>query len=178
MTAPHSHGRGARPNPIQWIGYTLGRRLPDSMREWVRNDLTGNHATTRHMIRGMVPFLPLFTAFLLLPGAVWLRGSTALLALLLALFYCAVYMPVNRSRRLTQHGLPAVYQPTSRIRPNSISIGPNARPTSPITRDSYNSARLVTLARLRTVEDTLAIRLDAYETRALAFGVIGSTERQ
>lgn len=107
MIAPRARGRGARPNPIQWIGYTLGRRLPDSKREWVRNDLTGRHATTRHMIRGMVPFLPLFTAFLLLPGAVWLRGSTALLALLLALFYCAVYMPVNRSRRLTQHGLPA-----------------------------------------------------------------------
>jgi len=107
MTALFTHGRRARPNPIQWIGYTVGRRLPDSMREWVRNDLTGNHATARHMIRGMVPFLPLFTTFLLLPGAAWLRGSTALLALLLALFYCAVYMPVNRSRRLAQHGLPA-----------------------------------------------------------------------
>ncbi len=75
MTALTSRGHGTRPNPIQWIGYTLGRRLPDSMRDWVRNDLTGNHATARHMIRGMVPFLPLFTAFLLLPGAVRLRAD-------------------------------------------------------------------------------------------------------
>ncbi len=34
-----------RPNFLQYIGYCYGRRLPDSMRDWVRNDLAGKGAT-------------------------------------------------------------------------------------------------------------------------------------
>lgn len=96
-----------RPNPIQWLGYACGLRLPDSMREWVRRDLTGKYATPRHLVRGMVPFTPLFVVFLLFPGPLWLRGAMVLLALLLALFYCAAFMPMNRAHRLAKHGLPA-----------------------------------------------------------------------
>ncbi|MBF6168082.1 DUF5313 family protein [Streptomyces gardneri] len=96
-----------RPGPIQWIGYALGRRLPDSMREWVRDDLTGRFAAARHVLRGMVPFTPLFAALLLFPGELWLRGAMVLLALLLALFYTVAFMPMNRAHRLAKHGLPA-----------------------------------------------------------------------
>ncbi|MEV6325159.1 DUF5313 family protein [Nocardia sp. NPDC051787] len=96
-----------RPNPVQWIGYAFGRRLPDSMREWVRDDLTGRYAAIRHVVRGLVPFTPLFAAFLLFPGELWLRGAMVLLALLLALFYTIAYMPMNRAHRLAKHGLPA-----------------------------------------------------------------------
>ncbi|BDU02094.1 DUF5313 family protein [Nocardia sputorum] len=96
-----------RPGPLQWIGYAFGRRLPDSMLEWVRDDLTGRFAATRHVLRGMVPFTPLFAAFLLFPGELWLRGAMILLALLLALFYTVAYMPMNRAHRLAKHGLPA-----------------------------------------------------------------------
>ena len=95
-----------RPNPMQWIGYAFGRRLPATMRDWVANDLTGDHAFRRHLIRGMVPFVPIFVLFTMLPGPAWLRGATLLLGLLLALFYCAAYMGQNRARRLHVHGLP------------------------------------------------------------------------
>ncbi|MFC8532192.1 DUF5313 family protein [Nocardia sp. NPDC057227] len=95
-----------RPGPIRWIGYAFGRRLPDSMRDWVRRDLTGDHAAARHVLRGMVPFTPLFAAFLLFPGELWLRGSMVLLALLLALFYTVAFMPMNRAHRLAKHGFP------------------------------------------------------------------------
>lgn len=99
-----------RPGPIQWIGYACGRRLPDSMQDWVRNDLTGDHAVVRHVLRGMVPFVPIFLAFLLFPGPLWLRGAMILLALFLAVFYCVAYMAENRSRRLEKHGLPPELQ--------------------------------------------------------------------
>ncbi|UGT60259.1 DUF5313 family protein [Nocardia asteroides] len=95
-----------RPGPIRWIGYAFGRRLPDSMRDWVRRDLTGDHAAARHVLRGIVPFTPLFAAFLLFPGELWLRGSMVLLALLLALFYTVAFMPMNRAHRLAKHGFP------------------------------------------------------------------------
>ncbi|MBF6101208.1 DUF5313 family protein [Nocardia cyriacigeorgica] len=96
-----------RPNPIQWLGYACGRKLPDSMRDWVRNDLTGKYAFPRHVLRGLVPFVPLFAVFLFFPGELWLRGSMVLLALLLALFYTVAFMPMNRAHRLAKHGLPA-----------------------------------------------------------------------
>ncbi|MRH89138.1 hypothetical protein GFY24_17055 [Nocardia sp. SYP-A9097] len=96
-----------RPNPIQWIGYSCGMRLPDSLQEWVRNDLTGTFAVPRHLVRGMFPLLPIFAAFLLFPGELWLRASMILLAVLLAAFYIIAYMPMNRAHRLGKHGLPA-----------------------------------------------------------------------
>ncbi|QBJ98629.1 hypothetical protein ERC79_09240 [Rhodococcus sp. ABRD24] len=96
-----------RPNPFQWIAYSCGRKLPDSMQEWVRNDLVGDYAVPRHMIRSMVPFIPVFAAFFLFPGPLWLRGSMVLLGVLLALFFSAAYMEQNRRRRLEKNGLPA-----------------------------------------------------------------------
>ncbi|WP_330183486.1 DUF5313 domain-containing protein [Nocardia sp. NBC_01503] len=97
-----------RPTFPEWLGYTVGRPMPDDLRDWVLHDLTGKHAYTRHLIRGMVPFLPIFAAFaLFFPGPAWIRATMILLSLILALFYCAAYMAPNRAHRLTQHGLPA-----------------------------------------------------------------------
>ena len=36
-----------RPNVIEYIRYCYGRPLPDSMRDWVRNDLAGKGAAAR-----------------------------------------------------------------------------------------------------------------------------------
>ncbi|MGU3432969.1 DUF5313 family protein [Actinomycetes bacterium M1A6_2h] len=99
-----------RPNPIQWIGYAAGRTLPPSMQDWVRNDLVGPMAVPRHLARNMVLFSPVFAAFLLFPGELWLRGAMILLGVLLALFYTAAYMEQNRMRRLERHGLPPTLQ--------------------------------------------------------------------
>ena len=68
-----------RPGPIQWLGYAVGRKLPDSMQDWVRNDLVGDWAVPRHLIRSMVPFVPVFAAFFLFPGPLGLRASMVLL---------------------------------------------------------------------------------------------------
>ncbi|MFC0452027.1 DUF5313 family protein [Rhodococcus jostii] len=91
-----------RPGPLQWLGYAVGRTLPDSMQDWVRNDLVGDWAVPRHLVRSMVPFVPVFAAFFLFPGPVGLRASMVLLGVLLAVSY----MAQNRARRLERHGLP------------------------------------------------------------------------
>ncbi|MFJ4657997.1 DUF5313 family protein [Nocardia sp. NPDC088792] len=96
-----------RPTFPEWLGYTVGRPLPADLHTWVLHDLTGKHAYTRHLIRGMFPFLPIFAAFLLFfPGPFWIRAAMTLLSLILALFYCAAYMAPNRAHRLLQHGFP------------------------------------------------------------------------
>ncbi|MGC0362620.1 hypothetical protein ABH922_000604 [Rhodococcus sp. 27YEA15] len=98
--------KAARPNPAQWVAYSIGGKLPDSMQDWVRNDLIGDRAVPRHLFRSMVPFVPVFAAFMLFPGPLALRASMVLLGVLLALFYSVAYMSQNRSRRLERHGLP------------------------------------------------------------------------
>lgn len=95
-----------RPNPIQWIGYVYGATLPESKREWVRNDLTGRMATLRHLIRTQVSFVPLYLAlYFAFDGEVWIRLLMVLLAVLLALIFSAAYMDQNRVVRLRKHGL-------------------------------------------------------------------------
>jgi hypothetical protein len=48
----------ARPTLVQYIAYSYGRRLPDSMRRWVAEDLAGQGAVRRHMIRNHQRFFP------------------------------------------------------------------------------------------------------------------------
>ena len=80
------------------------------MREWVINDLTGDHAVVRHLIRGQIPFVPIYVIFLFFPGELWLRLAMVALAALLGLFFSAAYMEENRIRRLVRHGLPGDLQ--------------------------------------------------------------------
>lgn len=95
-----------RPTPWQWVGYAFGRPLPSTMTDWVAHDLTGDHAVVRHLIRGQVPFLPIYAVFMFFPGELWLRGAMVLLAVLLSVFFTASYMEENRQRRLVRHMLP------------------------------------------------------------------------
>lgn len=46
-----------RPNAPEYIRYRCGRRLPDSMREWVRHDLAGKGATARLRVHNLDPDL-------------------------------------------------------------------------------------------------------------------------
>ncbi|MDJ0110715.1 DUF5313 family protein, partial [Rhodococcus erythropolis] len=41
VTSVTSKKQRTSPNPLQWLGYSVGRKLPDSMQDWVRNDLIG-----------------------------------------------------------------------------------------------------------------------------------------
>ena len=43
------------PTFVQRVLYAYGRRLPDSMRDWVAADLSGPGAIRRHMIRYAIP---------------------------------------------------------------------------------------------------------------------------
>ncbi|MDR2281260.1 MAG: DUF5313 domain-containing protein [Gordonia sp. (in: high G+C Gram-positive bacteria)] len=96
----------ARPNPLQWIAYAYGAKLPEAQHEWVRNDLTGRFATPRHLIRAQFCFLPIYLAFYFgFGGDWWIRALMVLLAAILAFVYSVSYKDQNRVRRLQQHGL-------------------------------------------------------------------------
>ena len=58
---------GPRPKLLQYVAYCYGRVLPDSMKDWVRNDLGGKGATGRTMIRFAIPAILVLAPFWLIP---------------------------------------------------------------------------------------------------------------
>ena len=56
-----------KPNAWQYIKYSYGGRLPDSMRSWVTEDLIGEGATLRIVIRMFVPAVLILIPIWFLP---------------------------------------------------------------------------------------------------------------
>ncbi|GAA4484774.1 DUF5313 domain-containing protein [Rhodococcus olei] len=95
-----------KPNFVQYLGYLFGRTLPDSMQDWVRNDLVGPGSSVRYVIRFTVPLIPLFVAFyFLIPGERWIPLAMMALLLLPVLYFAIALMNIYRRHRLQSHGL-------------------------------------------------------------------------
>jgi hypothetical protein len=56
-----------KPNVLQYVGYCYGKRLPNSMRQWVADDLAGPGATVRMMVRVFIPAVLILTPFWIVP---------------------------------------------------------------------------------------------------------------
>ncbi len=94
-----------RPDPLQYIGYAFGRRLPDDMREWVRNDLAGEGAVRRHMVRAAIPPLLVLAPFWLLPASLYVHLEMTAPIYIWALLISLSLNKVWRRHRLAQHNL-------------------------------------------------------------------------
>ena len=64
-----------KPSFFQLVGYCLGKRLPDSMLDWVRNDLAGPGATRRLMLRVLIPAVLVLAPFWLIPTTLYVHLS-------------------------------------------------------------------------------------------------------
>lgn len=95
-----------RPNPVQWLWYALGGRLPDRYREWVLHDTTAKTWVWRHAARSTVLVGPLMLVWLLLPGPILLRVGLVIMAGLVGYFYSFAYMEEAAENRLAKHGYP------------------------------------------------------------------------
>ena len=94
-----------RPKPVQYIGYVFGRRLPDDLRDWVRNDLAGPGAVRRHMIRYAIPPFLMLAPFWLLPASLYVHLEMTAPIYIWALLMALALNKVWRRHRLAQHGL-------------------------------------------------------------------------
>jgi len=95
----------AKPNLWQRIGYSYGRRLPDSMRSWVARDLAGQGAIRRHMIRWAIPPLLVLAPFWLLPASLYVHTEMTAPLYIWALLITLALNKVWRRHRLAVHGL-------------------------------------------------------------------------
>lgn len=95
-----------RPNPLQWVWYAFGGKLPDHLAEWVLHDVTCRTWVLRQLGRALTQLAPLCLVVLLLPGPLWIRLNTALLGLLVGVFYSLSAMVETAEHRVIKHGYP------------------------------------------------------------------------
>jgi hypothetical protein len=99
-----------RPNPVRWLYYQFGGRLPERYRDWVLHDGTCRTWLLRVFVRGLVVVTPiaagLFT-ILLLVGHSWpLATGSVVLGLLVNIRYTLSYSVESVDGRLARHGFP------------------------------------------------------------------------
>ena len=98
-------GARQRPNAIQYLRYCIGRPLPASMRDWVRNDLTGPGATTRMIMRAVVPTTLILAPFWLLPTDFMTHLSMTFPIWFMVILFAHALNKVWRTHMLRMHGL-------------------------------------------------------------------------
>jgi hypothetical protein len=107
-TPAAARGKPRQPNPVHWIWYALGGRLPERNREWVLHDTTVRTWALRHVLRSFVQLaIPIALVLLFVPGPFWIRGMAALGGVLLALFFSLAYMTETTESRVKRAGYPA-----------------------------------------------------------------------
>ncbi|MBO0677024.1 DUF5313 domain-containing protein [Mycolicibacterium sp. S2-37] len=96
---------GPRPGPLQYIAYCYGRRLPDSMRMWVAEDLAGEGASRRMIMRMFVPAALVMAPFWLIPTTLDVHLSMTLPILIPFVYFSHALNKVWRRHMLAKHGL-------------------------------------------------------------------------
>jgi hypothetical protein len=85
--------------------FSLGGRLPERNREWVRHELTDVGWRGRLIGRHLIVTVPICVAFALLPGPLWIRIMVAGFFLLCTVGVVALYASDIRVSRLRRHGI-------------------------------------------------------------------------
>jgi hypothetical protein len=94
-----------RPTPLQYLGYSYGRCLPEDLRAWVANDLAGDGAVRRHVIRMAIPPFLVLAPFWLIPASFYVHLEMTAPIYIWAMLMALALNKVWRRHRLAQHGL-------------------------------------------------------------------------
>lgn len=94
-----------KPSLWQYLLYSYGKRLPASMNRWVAEDLAGQGAVRRHMIRYAIPPLIILAPLWLLPAPIYMRLEMTAPIYIWALLMALALNKVWRRHRLARHGL-------------------------------------------------------------------------
>ncbi|KAA0024559.1 DUF5313 domain-containing protein [Antrihabitans cavernicola] len=95
----------AKPSALQYVAYSYGRHLPDSMRSWVANDLAGPGALRRHLIRFAIPPFLLLAPFWLIPASLYVHLEMTAPIYIWSVLMSLALNKIWRRHRLAVHGL-------------------------------------------------------------------------
>jgi hypothetical protein len=99
-----------RPDPLHWLLYAFGRKLPPRYRTWVLHDLTTRTWAVRQMIRSLVQVLPFAAVLaLVLPGEPWVRITAVCGGIAVGMIYALAFLPETTEARATRAGYPRGY---------------------------------------------------------------------
>lgn len=105
-----------RPDPLHWLLYAFGARLPAQHRSWVLHDVTTRTWAVRHMARVAVQILPFAVLlYVLLPGPSWVRVGAVVTGALIGAFYAGAYIYETAEHRAVKAGYPPGYAAAVRI---------------------------------------------------------------
>jgi len=96
-----------RPNPLQWIWYTFGGKLPPRYSGWVLRDVTGRTRWFRQTVRALVliaPLAVLVSVVLSGMGMSMVALAGVACGAILGLWYSLAYIDQTGDRRLVKHG--------------------------------------------------------------------------
>jgi hypothetical protein len=93
------------PNALQYVTYSYGRRLPDSMKTWVAHDLADYGAVRRYMIRMAIPPFLVLAPFWVLPASLYVHLEMTVPIYVWSLIISFALNKVWRRYRLAQHDL-------------------------------------------------------------------------
>lgn len=97
-----------RPDPLRWLWYAVGGRLPARYRGWVLHDTTCRTWHLRHFARTAAVLTLLSVPLaLVVPGPLWLRLTALLLGWLVSLQYALFVMEESVEHRVMKAGYPA-----------------------------------------------------------------------
>jgi hypothetical protein len=159
-----------RPGRLRNIANGVGRPLPESIRDRIRNGLASSAATPGHLMRSMLAFLVVYAAvaLLLLPGSPAIRAAALVLAVVLALVDSFACIAMNTQRR-----------PAQRYRPEDLEM--HAAPVDTnMSGNSTNTAETMESgpARERQSRVVMAsaghVELTEQELDAIAWQFLGS----
>jgi hypothetical protein len=107
-----------RPNPLLWLYYQYGGRLPDRYREWVLHDTTSRWWLPRAFVRSLCQALPvvvaLFVVFALFGVPWYFAAACVVLGLVVSVYYALSYSSESVDSRLSRYGYPRNYASTFR----------------------------------------------------------------
>lgn len=95
----------ATPSPLQYVLYSYGRTLPDSMRDWVAKDLAGRGAALRTVVRFSIPCFLMLLPFWFVDTTVLVRATMTLPIFIPFVYFAIALNKVYRRSRLGRHGL-------------------------------------------------------------------------
>jgi hypothetical protein len=94
-----------KPNAWQYLKYSYGGQLPETMRDWVAEDLTGKGATMRVVIRMFIPAFLLLLPFWFTPGTTYIHFSETVPILIPFLFFSHALNKIWRRHMLRTNGI-------------------------------------------------------------------------
>lgn len=113
-----------RPNPLLWLYYQYGGRLPARYRDWVLHDGTCRTWFLRVVLRALIQLAPIMAVLIIvlrgLLGGPWLLVLGSILLGVLVYLRIALTMSVDAiDSRLVRYGYPARHGTSTRRLPRS-----------------------------------------------------------